>query len=160
MAWAILLHYIWVEAVHAKVLIPWGAKEPWLNLTHKMDSEDKFVAGHMTALTQQKPQCLGEGCLKPVNTFSFLFLSLLSCELCSKGICPVLLFPKGTEVQHPSVVPVGLCWAMLVCSALWCKVFGFSSFQLYGSEQIVSSGGQFSSIKSSVLSPGILLSED
>lgn len=61
MAWAISLHYLWVEAVHAKVLVPWGVREPWLNLTGKMDSEDKFVARQMTALTQQKLQCLRGG---------------------------------------------------------------------------------------------------
>lgn len=112
----------------------WFPEEPgspdWILLT-KWTVKISLLQGRWQLWLNRNRSAQGEGCLEPVNTFSFLFLSLLSHKLCSKGICLVFFVPESTEVQHPSVVPVGLCWVILVCSALWRKVFGFLSFQLY-----------------------------
>lgn len=132
MAWAISLHYIWVEAVHAKVLVPWGAREPWLNPTHKMDSEDKFVAGQMTALTQQKPQCLGGGlpwASKYIFPFFFFHCSLTSFAAKASACCSLFLKALRCSTR---------LWCQLGCAGWYwfALLFGtkslfFLSFQLY-----------------------------
>lgn len=132
MAWAISLHYIWVEAVHAKVLVPWGAREPWLNLTRKMDREDKFVAGQMTALTQQKLQCSGGG-LPWACKYIFLYFSFiaLSQALQQRHLPSVL-----GSWKHWGAAPIrGASWVVLGDTGLLCslahRLCFFLSFQLY-----------------------------
>lgn len=148
MAWAISLHYVWVEAVHAEVLVPSGAREPWLNLTCKMAGEDKF-AGHMTALTQQKLQCSGgRAASSLLMHFPFTFTAVL------QGLQQRQLPRVGVSQRHwGAVVPGGWC-----CCALLLPL-GFLLPALW-SREVVSLRGWFSSIKNSILSSGTLLAED
>lgn len=148
MAWAISVHYIWVEAVHAKVLVPSGAREPWLNLA-EWPVKTSLLQGRWQLWLNRNCSAQGKGCLEPVNAFFFSFSAVFA-ALQQRQVSCVGVWG--------AVVPAGLCWVMLLCSWLpWLWAF---SCQLCGPEQIVPLRGWLSTIKNSVLSFGILLAEN